>query len=83
MIPIYIYKLVDADGNESFAATTDPGENIRIGGADKNGDYRQFDTTEAYHLSAWAEPLGMKVSVAKVMINPADLSSAIEHNFID
>ncbi len=66
---VYIYKLTDAAGNETFAATEDVGNNIRLGGYDTIGNYQQFDSQEAYHAYEWSEKYGMKLEVAVMDID--------------
>jgi hypothetical protein len=67
-IDAYVYILIDANGDRQRAVVNEHNENIMLGGYDNCGKYQQFDSYEAYHLAAWAKPLGMTVKSFPVKI---------------
>lgn len=68
MIEVYIYELIDARDDTSHAVVLDPSDGICIGGYDRHGTYRQFES-EAYHIWGWAaeyDGLTIRRYIAKI-----------------
>lgn len=66
---IHIYRLTDAQGNQSATVINDLTDSGRIGGIDKNGTYQQYDSYELWYAYDWAEKHGMKLEYGKVDID--------------
>jgi len=72
-VKVFVYALVDCEGNTEHVAVNDPSDKICIGGRDRDGVYRQFDSYEAYHVGEWAEKYGFVVRTAVLEYNPNEL----------
>lgn len=66
---INIYRLTDAQGNQTATVVDELSDSGRIGGYDKNGVYQQYDSYELYHAYDWAAKHGMKLEFAKIEVN--------------
>jgi len=62
-IKVYCYKITDARGEESVDVVMDTCDWISVNGHDAQGQYQQFDSTEAYHVYAWAAEHGFTVEM--------------------
>lgn len=61
-IKFLVYILKDENGEVmDYDVTKESGNNICLVGRDKNGQYYQFDSCEAYHSYEWAETKGFTV----------------------
>lgn len=69
---VYVYRLTDANGDQSVTIVDDLSDNGTIGGYDKNGMYQQYDSYELYHAYEWAESHGMKLESGTVEIDITD-----------
>jgi len=55
---IYVYSLLDGQGNFTDAVVNDPSDNLCIGGYDADGRYHQYDSQSAWYIYGWAEKHG-------------------------
>lgn len=55
---IYVYYLTGCQVGDDIVVVNDPSDNIRLGGFDKNGNWQQYDSQEAYFAYEWAEKHG-------------------------
>lgn len=69
---MYVYRLTDANGDQTVAVVNEASDNSTIGGYDKDGVYQQYDSYELYYAYEWAESHGMKLESGTVEIDVTD-----------
>jgi hypothetical protein len=69
---MYVYRLTDANGDQTVAVVNEASDNGTIGGYDKDGVYQQYDSYELYYAYEWAESHGMKLESGTVEIDVTD-----------
>lgn len=74
---IYLYRLIDAKGNQDLTVVNNLSDNGTIGGYDKNGNYQQYDSYELYHAYDWAKSHGMKLDLLTTEIDIDSLNKSI------
>lgn len=61
-LKVIVIQLCDANGHpDTYDVITEYSDNICVSAVDANGVRHQFDSTEAYHLDAWAKKHGFIV----------------------
>lgn len=69
---MYLYRLTDANGDQTITVVDDPSDNGCIGGYDKGGQYQQYDSYELWHAYDWAKEHGMKLESGTMEVDVPD-----------